>query len=90
MAGKVSEDGVVDDLGWTASNYTEVLYSITLKSAHLANADTLRFRILKNAATTNMTYTQTPTINVTKTAPSPQSPGDLRRPLPRRFRLNYR
>jgi len=66
VAGKVSEDGLVDDLGWTANNYTEVLYSLALKQADLANGDTLRFRTLYNGATTNVTYTQTPTVNVTK------------------------
>lgn len=67
VAGKVSEDGLVDDLGWTANNYTELLYAITLKQAGLANADTLRFRILRNGVTTGLTYTQTPTVTITKT-----------------------
>jgi hypothetical protein len=68
VAGEISETGLVTDLGWTANNYTELLYAVTLKRADLANSDTLRFRVLRNGATTSMTYTQTPTINVTKTS----------------------
>ena len=70
VAGKVSEDGLVDDLGWTANNYTELLYSITLKQADVANGDTLKFRVLRNGATTEMTYTQVPTISITEAAPA--------------------
>lgn len=64
VAGKVSEDGLVDNLGWTANNYTELLYSIKLKAAQLVDTDTLKFRVLKNAATTDMTYTVYPEISV--------------------------
>ena len=64
VAGKVSETGLVTDLGWTANNYTEVLYSVTLKQADLANSDTLRFRVLRNGATTGLTYTQVPTVTI--------------------------
>jgi hypothetical protein len=67
VAGKVSEDGVVDDLGWTANNYTELLYSLDLVQTDLAHNDTLRFRVLRNGSTEGLTYTQTPTITVTKT-----------------------
>ena len=65
VAGKVSENGVVTDLGWTANNYTEVLYSLQFIRADLANGDTIRFRVLRNGATTGLTYTVTPTVNVT-------------------------
>ena len=65
VAGEISETGVVTDFLLTANNYTEFLYSLTLKSADLAHGDTLRFRVLRNGATTGITYTQTPTINVT-------------------------
>ena len=64
VAGKVSEDGVVEDVQITASNYTELLYSIKVLQASLADGDTLRFRVLRNAATTGLTYTATPTINI--------------------------
>ena len=64
VAGKVCEDGVANALGWTASNYTELVFSLTLKAADLAGGDVLRFRVLRNGVTTGMTYTQTPTINI--------------------------
>lgn len=73
VAGKVSEDGLVDDLGWTANNYTELLYSVTLKQSDLTPADTLRFRVLRNGVTTGLTYTQTPTITIGAGAPGPQT-----------------
>jgi hypothetical protein len=64
-AGDVTEDGVANDQGWPGNNYTEHVYSVTLKSADLVNGDTLRFRVLRNSATTGMTYTQVPTVNIT-------------------------
>jgi hypothetical protein len=70
VAGKVSRDGLVDNLGWTGNNYTELLYSLRLRQDALTQGDTLRFRTLYNGATTSVTYTQTPTINVTKTLPA--------------------
>lgn len=69
VAGKVAEDGLVDDLQVTASNYTELLYSITLKSA-VATTGTLRFRVLHNDSLTYSGSTVTPTITVT--APNPK------------------
>ena len=36
VAGKVSEDGIADDLGWTANNYTELVYSLKLIAADFA------------------------------------------------------
>lgn len=66
VAGKVSEDGEVNDLGWSANNYTELLYSLVLPAVALVNGDTLWFRVLYNGAVTNMTYSVTPTINITK------------------------
>ncbi|MBA2706145.1 MAG: exo-alpha-sialidase [Blastocatellia bacterium] len=48
IAGEISEDGLVDDLNLTLSNYTELLNSLTLISADLANNDTLDFRVLTN------------------------------------------
>jgi hypothetical protein len=63
-AGKVAEDGLVDDLGWPTSNYTELLYALTVKQAGVAHGDTLRFRVLRNNMTTGLTYTQVPTVSV--------------------------
>ena len=64
VAGKVSEDSLMDDLGWAGNNFTELVYALKVKAADVAASDTLRFRVLRNGATTGMTYTQTPTINI--------------------------
>ena len=64
VAGKVSEDGVVDNVGWSANNYTELLYSVKLVAAQLVGGDILRFRVLRNGATTGLTYTAMPRVNV--------------------------
>jgi hypothetical protein len=64
VPGKVSETGDVPNLAITGSNYTELVYALTLKAANLADADTLRFRVLRNGVTTVMTYTVTPTITI--------------------------
>lgn len=70
VAGEISEDGLVDDLQITASNYTELLYSLTIDSDAVADADTLDFRVLRNGATTGMTYTVTPRITIEKSTGS--------------------
>lgn len=64
VAGKISEDGLVDNTQITASNYTELLYSLTIDSDSVEDDDTLDFRILRNGATTGMTYTVTPRITI--------------------------
>lgn len=65
VAGKVSEDGVVDDVQITASNYTELYYAIQLDLAGgLVDEDLIEFRVLKNNATTGMTYSSYPTLTV--------------------------
>ena len=69
VAGKVSEDGSADDVGWSGNNYTELVFSVRLVAAQLANGDTLRFRVVKNAVTTDMTYAVTPTVNITTLPP---------------------
>jgi hypothetical protein len=56
VAGKVSEDGLVDDLGWSGNNYTEVLYELVALKANLASQDILTFRVLRNGGTSDMTY----------------------------------
>ena len=68
VAGKVAEDSVVDDLGWAGNNYTELVYALQINGSKLVNGDTLRFRVVRNGATTGMTYTATPTINVVSSA----------------------
>jgi len=69
VAGKISEDGEVDNLQITASNYTELLYALTLKAAELADGDTIDFKVYRNGAVVN-TYTVTPRITISITAPS--------------------
>lgn len=68
QAGEVCEDGNVNDIALNASAYTEILYSLKIIAADVVAGDTLRFRVLYNGATTQMTYTQTPTINVIRSA----------------------
>lgn len=64
LAGKISEDGQVDDVQITANNYTELLYTLTYVSADLSNGDVLEFRVLINGTT--IVYDVTPTTNITK------------------------
>jgi hypothetical protein len=46
VTGKISEDGLVDNLNLTANNYTELVFAIQTVDADLAPGDTLDFRIL--------------------------------------------
>jgi hypothetical protein len=66
VAGEISETGGVTDLGWSGNNYTELVYSLKLLAANLTAGDTLTFRVLYNNATTLMTYSAVPTINVVR------------------------
>lgn len=68
VAGLVSEDGLADNLNVTANNYSEFLFTLTIVSADVSAADTLDFRLLVNGSTN--TYSVTPRITVTKTAPA--------------------
>ena len=63
VAGKVGEDGQVDDVGWTGNNFTELLYTISL-SQSLPNADVLTYRVVKNGSIADMTYAVMPAVNV--------------------------
>ena len=69
VPGKVSELGHVQNIGWSAFNFTEILYSVKLIAANLAGGDTLRFRVVRNDTTTEMTYSVTPTVNLVTTPP---------------------
>jgi hypothetical protein len=69
VAGEISEDGLVDNLQITASNYTELLYSLTINSDAVADADTIDFRVLRNGAVLN-TYTVTPRITIDESTTS--------------------
>lgn len=74
--GKVSEDGLADNLGWAAGDYTELVYPITLVAADLANGDTVTFRVLRNASTLGITYTATPSITIVKSTGGAKAPAD--------------
>lgn len=67
QAGEVCEDGNVNDIALNASAYTELLYSLKILKADVVAGDVIRFRVLRNNATTGMTYTQVPTVNVIQT-----------------------
>jgi hypothetical protein len=64
VAGEISESGLVTDRQITASNFTEMLYSLTVVAADVANGSSIEFRVLYNGAT--MTYSVTPTLKVYK------------------------
>ncbi len=74
VAGGISEDGIVDNLQITASNYTELLYALTVPTAAVANNDTLDFRVLRNGAVLDA-YTVTPRITVSKISGATVTPG---------------
>jgi hypothetical protein len=63
-AGKISEDGLADNVGWPGNNFTELLFSILVDTSTFSNGDIVRYRVLFNGVVTNMTYTVTPTLNV--------------------------
>lgn len=69
VAGLISEDGLADNVEITANNHSEFVFTLTLIAADVAAADTLDFRILYNGAALS-TYTITPRVTITKTAPS--------------------
>ena len=70
--GKVGESGVAADVGLTGGNFTELLFTITVKSADFVAGDVIRLRVLKNFATSDMTYTRLPTLTVYKTTAKTQ------------------
>lgn len=63
VAGKIDMSNPLDDLQITASNYTELLYSIILNSFYLVNGDVIQFRVLRNSIELK-TYSVTPQITV--------------------------
>lgn len=64
VAGEISEDGLIDDRQITANNFTEFLYALQVVPGSAADGKVVNFRVLLNGATTNMTYTVTPSIVV--------------------------
>jgi hypothetical protein len=73
VAGKISETGDIPNFGWSASNYTELLYSVQIAKPSFVNGDAIRFRVVRNGATTGMTFTQTPLINAVVTVQTRQA-----------------
>lgn len=67
VPGKVSEDGLVDNQGISADNFTELSYSLQIKAASFTQGDVLRFRVLYNGAPDVLTFAVVPQLNVTKT-----------------------
>lgn len=67
VAGEISESGLVTDRQITANNWTELVYTLEVVHANVANAKNIDFRVLLNGATTNMTYSVTPRITVQDT-----------------------
>jgi hypothetical protein len=66
-AGDVAEDGLCTDRAVPSSGYMEILYSLEVVAADVADADTLDFRVLRNGAT--VTYSVTPRLTVSKASP---------------------
>jgi hypothetical protein len=64
IAGKVSEDGLLDDHELTANNHTEYLYSLELVAADLATNDSITFSVLYNGS--SITHNVTPTVSIQK------------------------
>ena len=62
VAGKVSEDGLVDDVGVTAGNFTEILFSLAIDPARTFRNTAYQFRVLRNGAA--MTMNATPSITL--------------------------
>ena len=74
--GAVSKDGLIDNVGWFGGDYTEFLYTLTLDADALADADTIRFRVLRNG--TPIISEAPPTLTVSKlAAPTQQATAAL-------------
>lgn len=85
LAGRRDHTGEVTNFQVTANNFTEHLYCLTCVAADVAEGDVFTFRVLLNAATTNVTYSVTPTFTVTKIS----APDYLKTMRRRPTRRNY-
>lgn len=84
VSGECADTGTVVDYGLGSGNVTEFVYALEFVFADFTQADVVNFRVLRNGATTGLTYSQTPTATVT-------IPGSPNRPLRRRrLALTYR
>ena len=63
-AGKVSKDGVVDDYKMVSSNYTELLYSLTIDPSILSTGGTIDFRVERDSGSAT-TYSAIPRVTIT-------------------------
>ena len=63
-AGKISEDGEVNDDSISAGAATEYLFSITVVAASVADGDVIDFRIIRNGSSSGISYGNLPTITV--------------------------
>ena len=69
IAGKIAEDGLVDNHQLTSLNATEYLFTLTIISADVSHNNTIDFRLLLNGSTfTSLggTYAVTPRITISK------------------------
>lgn len=70
-------DGEVTDFEHTLSNFTEHVWALTLIAADNADADTLDFRLQRNASISSITMNVTPRITIDKPGgPTLQDVGD--------------
>jgi hypothetical protein len=73
VAGELDEaNGEITDWQLTANNYSDLLYSLTVRQADVADNDSITFRVLRNGAVFD-TYSVTPTLTITKTPPATHS-----------------
>ena len=69
IAGKIAEDGLVDNHQLTSLNATEYLFTLTIISADVSHNNTIDFRLLLNGSDFTSfggTYAVTPTITISK------------------------
>lgn len=66
VAGEIDEgDGLITDWALTANNYSDLVYSLEVVAADVAEDDSFTFQVLRNGSVFN-TYSVTPTLTVTK------------------------
>lgn len=68
VAGEQCTDGLLDNWQLTASNYSEIVYGLTVVAADVTDADTIDFRVALNGGSPGMTNSVTPRITITKAA----------------------
>jgi len=71
VAGRVVEDGYLNGLGWTANNYTELVFPFKVLVANFVDTDVIRLRVVRNGAALD-TYTVYATITISTPAAGPE------------------